>query len=247
MVCSAIFSCDAFVLAIALTLLSSTCSADSSPRCGGGSAGCSVGSPTSTSHSEQDFSLIQRGSTLKSGVIGHVKTSLPFDDIDEAEDGAESFRRERSEDNPAFYFSLCLDMLIILIVVNGVKRFRDGDHLAPADEQPKGSSEKPQHEDVQGAVQKLHAALRKQDTASCASLIENAGPAILSGEDTWGCTALHVAADEGSAAKVALLLERRAPVRARDTWDQTPLHFAAFWQQCDLRLASQPRRSHQRY
>mmetsp|Transcript_127879 Transcript_127879/g.370099 ORF Transcript_127879/g.370099 Transcript_127879/m.370099 type:complete len:312 (+) Transcript_127879:75-1010(+) len=46
-------------------------------------------------------------------------------------------------------------------------------------------------------------------------------------EDAWGCTQLHAAAREGSAAAVRHMLELGACVEMRDTWDETPLHFAA--------------------
>jgi len=160
---------------------------------------------------------------MKSGAVGRLETALPFDDVYGAEDGPEASRHQKSED-PTFYLTLCLDMLIVLVVVNSVKRFRNGDHLSSADPVQKGQFA----EKLQDVIQELHSAVRTGDTASCALLLDQRRcRAILAGEDIWGCTALHVAADEGLAEKVVLLLERHAPVDALDAWDQTPLHFAA--------------------
>jgi len=45
--------------------------------------------------------------------------------------------------------------------------------------------------------------------------------------DDFGCTALHVAAHNGSAPQVLELLEARAHANAREAWGETPLHMAA--------------------
>uniref|UniRef100_A0A7S4V4Z2 Uncharacterized protein n=1 Tax=Alexandrium monilatum TaxID=311494 RepID=A0A7S4V4Z2_9DINO len=47
------------------------------------------------------------------------------------------------------------------------------------------------------------------------------------GEDEYGCTALHYAADRCAAVEVRSLLAGGAAVSRRDSWDETPLHFAA--------------------
>uniref|UniRef100_A0A7S4RUB3 Uncharacterized protein n=1 Tax=Alexandrium monilatum TaxID=311494 RepID=A0A7S4RUB3_9DINO len=47
------------------------------------------------------------------------------------------------------------------------------------------------------------------------------------GEDEYGCTALHYAADRGAALEVRSLLVGGAAVNRREAWDETPLHFAA--------------------
>merc|ERR1719215_2057878 len=47
----------------------------------------------------------------------------------------------------------------------------------------------------------------------------------MNAQDTWGCTALHHAAE--SSDSVQDLLQRGADVHARDAWDETPLFFAA--------------------
>merc|ERR1711879_500993 len=52
-------------------------------------------------------------------------------------------------------------------------------------------------------------------------------PDITSAEDLWGCTALHVAAQIGSAAMAQELITRGANVNAKEAWRETPLHIAA--------------------
>jgi len=45
--------------------------------------------------------------------------------------------------------------------------------------------------------------------------------------DTFGCTALHLAAHGGSVDTVRALLAAKAEANVREAWDETPLHFAA--------------------
>uniref|UniRef100_A0A7S4RUA8 Ankyrin repeat-containing protein n=1 Tax=Alexandrium monilatum TaxID=311494 RepID=A0A7S4RUA8_9DINO len=47
------------------------------------------------------------------------------------------------------------------------------------------------------------------------------------GDDEYGCTTLHFAADRGAAVEVRSLLAGGAAVNSREAWDETPLHFAA--------------------
>lgn len=47
-------------------------------------------------------------------------------------------------------------------------------------------------------------------------------------EDEWGCSPLHVAAAQGDETEVEAIVEIGTPdVNACDSWDETPLHFAA--------------------
>eukprot|EP00442_Polarella_glacialis_P003761 CAMPEP_0115072810 /NCGR_PEP_ID=MMETSP0227-20121206/14438_1 /TAXON_ID=89957 /ORGANISM="Polarella glacialis, Strain CCMP 1383" /LENGTH=306 /DNA_ID=CAMNT_0002459601 /DNA_START=123 /DNA_END=1043 /DNA_ORIENTATION=- len=45
--------------------------------------------------------------------------------------------------------------------------------------------------------------------------------------DTFGCTALHAAAQQGFPSEVAALLRGGSDPNAREAWDETPLHLAA--------------------
>ena len=53
------------------------------------------------------------------------------------------------------------------------------------------------------------------------------GSGEANGTDALGCTALHLAAHEGSVDAVCALLAANADANVREAWDETPLHFAA--------------------
>jgi len=53
------------------------------------------------------------------------------------------------------------------------------------------------------------------------------GGADAGAADTWGCTALHIAADNGSLDAAKVLLDHGADVDVREAWEETPLHVAA--------------------
>lgn len=69
-------------------------------------------------------------------------------------------------------------------------------------------------------------AVRAGDAAQCAQLLERDN-SLAKTEDHWGCSALHVASDCGSASLTKMMLEFGASVNAQDSWEETPLHFAA--------------------
>lgn len=169
-------------------------------------------------------SLMQSGSSI---TPRHVNVLPLFDDEEEPAKLVSS----TSQDDPAFYFAVCLDILIVLIVANGVKRYRNGDHLVAKQTRPSVINKKIVDASSVGA---LHAAVRGCDLAACAELLgKSSTPSarrLLAEQDFWGCAALHLACAEGSGNSVplaTLLLDRGAKVNAVDTWDQTPLHFAA--------------------
>jgi len=173
-------------------------------------------------------SLIQSGSSI---TPQHVAVL-----IDEEDQLVQRFG-STSSDDPAFYFAVCLDILIALIIANGVKRYRNGDHLshrvAKQHRQCAPSVVKKRMAEVPHAcdVSTLHAAVREGSLDKCDALLGNlstpSAKRLLAQQDFWGCTALHIASNGGSPLLVALLLDRGAKVDALDTWDQTPLHFAA--------------------
>jgi len=192
-------------------------------------------SPEATCHSSaakpaKAHSLVQSGSSI---TPRHVAVLPLIDDEDEL---VKPIGRT-SQDDPAFYFAVCLDILIALIIANGVKRYRNGDHLShhAAKQQRKcgPSVVEKRMSEVPNAcdASTLHAAVRDGSLDKCDALLgKTSTPSakrLLAEQDFWGCTALHIACDGGSPLLVALLLDRGAKVGALDTWDQTPLHFAA--------------------
>lgn len=193
----------------------------SSGRCSS-EASCHAGTPKPA----KAHSLVQSGSSI---TPRHVAQMPLLDDEDEPVKRASSIYA--SQDDPAFYFAVCLDILIALIVANGVKRYRNGDHLAAKKARPSVVNKKMVDA---SSVAALHAAAREGDLDRCAALLGKASTPsakrLLAEQDFWGCTALHLACAEASgcsASLAALLLDRGAEVSAFDTWDQTPLHFAA--------------------
>jgi hypothetical protein len=152
-----------------------------------------------------------------------------------------------SSDDPAFYLGVCLDVLVFLIIVDGVRRYCGAKDTAQVEsqvhsggvsralltQQPKCTGSQVA-KDAAAAAAKLHQAVRAGDSNQCAAILDEAGPfltrRILGEADLWGCNALHLAADAGSTEIVSILLERGgrcARVNSVDAWDQTPLHFAA--------------------
>jgi len=66
--------------------------------------------------------------------------------------------------------------------------------------------------------------MEKSDEMNCC---RDTGSGDANETDTFGCTALHLAAHGGSADAVRVLLEANADANVREAWDETPLHFAA--------------------
>jgi len=141
-----------------------------------------------------------------------------------------------------FYFRVCLDIMIFLIVMDGVRRYRgmSQDAAQPEAQPHTGLCQAPRRSHKEVAKEAvatsttLNEAIRVGDVAQCAAILEDADAfltrRILSEPDTWGCNALHLAAHSGSAEIVSMLFQRggcNARVNAVDVWDQTPLHFAA--------------------
>jgi len=79
--------------------------------------------------------------------------------------------------------------------------------------------------DVSDVLELAHA-IRSGDAAQCEELLQR-NKALVNMEDHCGCSALHVAADCGSAPLTRTLMNFGASVNAQDSWEETPLHFAA--------------------
>mmetsp|Transcript_41217 Transcript_41217/g.94805 ORF Transcript_41217/g.94805 Transcript_41217/m.94805 type:complete len:275 (+) Transcript_41217:71-895(+) len=68
-------------------------------------------------------------------------------------------------------------------------------------------------------------AVQNGDHDQCQALLQNgAKPAVT---DTWGCSALHIAASCNAVGIASLLIENGADIEALDAIDETPLHYAA--------------------
>eukprot|EP00746_Dinoflagellata_sp_MGD_P161521 gnl/MRDRNA2_/MRDRNA2_88703_c0_seq1.p1 gnl/MRDRNA2_/MRDRNA2_88703_c0~~gnl/MRDRNA2_/MRDRNA2_88703_c0_seq1.p1 ORF type:complete len:365 (-),score=62.49 gnl/MRDRNA2_/MRDRNA2_88703_c0_seq1:576-1583(-) len=232
--------------------------AGSSATCEVDGANCQMDSAAMPGGPEQGLALFQHGTTrsfvvtARAGAGSKLQMSEPETSL-LLEDGREDDIKDASitrmtESNaaaastsdvadPSFYFRMFLDFLVFLIVVDGVCRYRVMYPSTPAETV---QSQKPVRTGSQvakyasAASKWLHEAIRLGDVAKCAAILEDADAfltrRILSEPDVWGCNALHLAADSGSAEIVSMLLERGGRdvrVNAADVWDQTPLHFAA--------------------
>jgi len=118
------------------------------------------------------------------------------------------------------YFAWFVEVLIILVVVDGFRRWQDSRARAAKVAKAPG---------IKGGWEQLMQAALEGDEKRCLQLLGGSrGPsAPIVGVDPWGCTMLHAAAKGGSAKVVQQLLERGASVHDRDAWDETPLHMAA--------------------
>jgi hypothetical protein len=222
------------------------------------------------SQSEPGSSLFQHGTgrsfvvTARAGASSKSQMSEPMSSLllgdseedfeDELVTGVPKKRTALTStlsDDSAFYLGVCLDVLVFLIIIDGVRRYcgtgtkeaaqpdsqpfnaQHGVSRALLTQQPRCSGSQAA-KDAADAAAKLHEAVRAGDIAQCAAILDEAGPfmtrRILGEADLWGCNALHLAANSGSSEIVSILLERGgsgARVNAVDAWDQTPLHFAA--------------------
>jgi hypothetical protein len=146
--------------------------------------------------------------------------------------------------DPAFYFRIFLDIMIFLIVMDGVRRYsamskeRAQPESQMATTRPRISRVQQVAKDAAAASKVLNEAIRVGDVAQCAAILEEADAfltrRILGEPDLWGCNALHLAAASGCAEIVSMLVDAGEScgsiamrVNAVDVWDQTPLHFAA--------------------
>lgn len=126
---------------------------------------------------------------------------------------------------PSKVFRYILDALVVMIVLDGVRRWRQKAEVEPV-------------ADDERDFAALLEAILAGDATSCEALIQ-AAPSV-DGADLWGCTLLHAAARSGLAPVVKTLLQRGAGVDQTDVWDETPLHLAAragHGEVCDLLLA----------
>lgn len=68
-------------------------------------------------------------------------------------------------------------------------------------------------------------AIQSGELDRCEKVIQNGCSAM--SVDPWGCTALHIASQNGALHVVQWLLSQDVDVDAVDSWDETPLHVAA--------------------
>eukprot|EP00928_Gymnodinium_smaydae_P098028 TRINITY_DN9016_c0_g6_i1.p1 TRINITY_DN9016_c0_g6~~TRINITY_DN9016_c0_g6_i1.p1 ORF type:complete len:412 (+),score=119.18 TRINITY_DN9016_c0_g6_i1:171-1406(+) len=125
-------------------------------------------------------------------------------------------------------FALVLQVLIVLIVVDGFMRLRKGQAGQEREEGdlPKEQLRQQTSQD-DGSWAELMRALLGGDLARCKVLLDS--DVSLAGCDEWGCTLLHAVAQCSSSELVDQLLARGhdLDVNAQDACDETPLHIAA--------------------
>jgi len=254
---------------IAVTFISLLCSAKASAKCNDDGVNCKTVPAAAPSESEPGALLFQHGTgrsfvvTARAGAssksqMSEPRSSLLLGDSD-AEDDEDSLitgmtvKKTASAsasdvNDPAFYLGVCLDILVFLIIMDGVRRYcGTSKETAPPESQSSTGglsralmTQQPRctgsqlAKDAAAAAAKLHEAVRAGEVDKCAAIFNDADVyltrRILGEADLWGCNALHLAAASGSAEIVSMLLERggsSARVNAVDAWDQTALHFAA--------------------
>jgi ankyrin repeat protein len=117
-------------------------------------------------------------------------------------------------ESPAFY-AKPLNMLTILVVLDMIRRLIMGENDEGSD-----ANDVPLDE-----IQRFAKAIALNDVDTCESLVT--GGMEVNVRDLSGRSPLHLAAIEGCAPMVGLLLERGAKVNASDAGGDTPLHAAA--------------------
>lgn len=109
----------------------------------------------------------------------------------------------------ALIFRACLVALIVLILVDGCRRWQRGEACPDSAESFK---------------ELMRAAMAGDEARARQMLKKGASPSAV---DFWGCTALHAGAKGGMQGLCSELLSRGAEVNAADSWKDTPLHMAA--------------------
>jgi hypothetical protein len=92
---------------------------------------------------------------------------------------------------------------------------------------------KPPHRPATVNLGQLMHAVRSGDEAQWRASLQ-AIPNSAHAADSFGCTALHVAADVGIVEMARVLLDAGANADVKDTWEETPLHFAAREGNCEI-------------
>lgn len=223
-----------FIVAASMAV-SASATPESLTRCGVDGTHCAAASDLA--RPETATSLLQSGmarSPLPTSVLEEKPYARLDDEFDE-NDKEPTRRSILASDDPSFYLGICLDVLVVLIVADGIKRFRAG--REPANLPASGHARRGgAMQSVMSAEQKaakvasLHTHIRDGDVVQCEKILNEAGPLaarLLNEPDSWGCSALHLAASSPSEPLVELFLERGAKVGSPDAWEQTPLHFAA--------------------
>lgn len=115
-------------------------------------------------------------------------------------------------------FRYAMDMLIVLVLLDGCRRWRAGSQNAAehSEETPQGGTKE---------FQQLMRAVAVGDEAKARELLGQGASA--SEVDFWGCSALHAAAKGGMCGLATELLDLGAELDAADAWDDTPLHMAS--------------------
>lgn len=130
---------------------------------------------------------------------------------------------ERSTDKFSF-FGLCLNLMTLYLFASGCHRLHV-ERLAakmPASAEEESNASLVAFSDIAEAIREDQAGR----LADMLALAENL-PKV---QDSYGCTALHLAVQHGAEACLRLLLAQgcgKVDVDAKDAWEETPLHFAA--------------------
>jgi len=134
----------------------------------------------------------------------------------------------------SWWLRLTLQALVVLILIDGIRRCGHDAADAPVCRGQSRDLDPVRQEDknLKQHGQDFFRAALDGDFDRCEALLsdERIAAAIVSAEDVWGCTALHIAASREGAKSFGLtsaLLQKGAKVDARDTVDETPLLSAA--------------------
>jgi len=133
---------------------------------------------------------------------------------------------EVQESPPRSALAGVLEVLIVLIVLDGFRRWQSAQKEEKKVGQKTISETAKESNDSSGWEALMQAALAG-DAVKADKALRGVPFAKLSHADVWGCTALHAAAKGGCTEVVQMLLQRGATVHDRDAWDETPLHLAA--------------------
>lgn len=133
-------------------------------------------------------------------------------------------------------FKAVLQLMIVIIFVDGLRRWRRQQNEAA---RQTNVAEASKDDAVDRAWKELLEAVSRNDELSFKKI--DLKKSFVKREDTFGCTALHFAANGGSTVIATDLLQLGAEVDAVDVCNETPLHCAAragHVSMCDLLLSN---------
>jgi len=193
-------------------------------------------------------SLMQASTKATISVHGDLVED-PFSELEDSfeisqKDSIDSFSQGSAIDAAFFWISCSQDFFVFAFVLFVVP-FVAGKFIQTHPLKKVGKSLK-QVEQV-APIQKCTAvnlgqlmrAARSGDEALWRSALHDI-PNFAHAADSFGCTALHVAAHADCVELAKVVLEAGADVDAKDTWEETPLHFASrngSLEMCELLLA----------